>query len=174
MSSFSYQVIKDTTEHAVIKLTGRFTDGTQESNVARIAANTLTGALATNGYPVANVHGGAANTTLSYYGLAVNRIWYDCSANSDVELFWNADTDKPIVFLSGNGEYNGMHNWVTIPNNAKDTAGCLGDIGILTRGMAADKSYTIMIELRKENEYYSRGQFVDPAAFNYGEYSRTP
>jgi hypothetical protein len=174
MSSFSYQVIKDTTEHAVIKLTGRFTDGTQESNVARIAANTLAGALATNGYPVANVHGGAANTALSYYGLAVNRIWYDCSANSDVELYWHADADKPIVFLSGTGEYNGMHNWVTIPNNTKGAAGCLGDIGILTRGMAADKSYTIMIELRKENEYYSRGQFVDPAAFNYGEYSLKP
>lgn len=174
MSSFSYQVIKDTTEHAVIKLTGSFTDGTQETNVARITANTLAGALATNGYPVANVHGGAANTPLSYYGLAVNRMWYDCTSGGDVELFWSADTSKTIAMLSGNGEYNGMFNWVTIPNNAKSTANCRGDIGITTRGLTANTSYTVVIELRKENEYYSRGQFVDPAAFNYGEYSLKP
>ena len=49
---YTYQVIKDTTEHCVIKLTASF-DGTgQESNTSRISANTLYGALATNGYLV--------------------------------------------------------------------------------------------------------------------------
>lgn len=173
-NSFEYQVIKDTTEHAVIKLTGKFTEATQESNHTRIAANTLAGALATNGYPVANVHGGAANTTLDYYGLAVNRVWYDVDGSGDVQLIWHADTWATILMLNGNGEYDGMGNWTTIPNNAKDTAGCKGDIGLVTRGMIANSSYTIILELRKENEYYSRGQFVDPAAFNYGAYSLKP
>jgi hypothetical protein len=171
---YTYQVLKDTTEHAVIKLTAKF-DGTgQEDNHYRIPANTLAGALATNGYPVANVWGGAANTPLSYYGLTVHRVWYDCATGGDVQLFWHADTAVSMMFLNGNGEYDGAGNWITIPNNAKGTANCIGDIGIQTRGMAANDSYTIIVELRKENEYYSRGQFRDPAAFNYKPYGLTP
>jgi hypothetical protein len=40
--------------------------------------------------------------------------------------------------------------------------------------MVANNSYTIIMELRKHNEYYSRGQFKDPAAFNYKPYGLTP
>lgn len=173
-NAYTYQVIKDTTEHAVIKITGVF-DGTgQENNVARIAANTLYGALATNNYPVANVHGGSANTAKEYYGLSLNRLWYDCSAGGDVQLFWNATTPKTLMMLNGNGEFDGMGNWTTIPNNAEGTAGCNGDIGVVTRGMAANDSYTMVVELRKHNAYYQRGQFNDPAAFNYGDYTIKP
>ena len=39
------QVLKDTTEHAVIKLTASFDGSTQEANAVRIQANTLYGAL---------------------------------------------------------------------------------------------------------------------------------
>ena len=173
-NSFTYQVIKDTTEHAVIKLTASFDGSGQESNSARIAANTLYGALATNGYLVANSQGGAANTTLSYYGLSLHRLWYDCAAGGDVQLFWQATSPVPLIIMNGNGEYDGAGNWVTIPNNAKGTAGCNGNIGVLTRGMVANDSYTIVLELRKENEYYQRGQFNDPAAFNYTPYNTRP
>ena len=170
-NSFTYQVIKDTTEHAVIKITGSF-DGTgQESNNARIAANTLYGALNANATPGLLSSGGSA---LSYYGINLHRLWYDCAAGGDVQLFWKATTNVPLMILNGNGEYDGAGNWTTIPNNAKGTAGCNGDIGIVTRGMAANDSYTIVLELRKENEYYQRGQFNDPAAFNYGSYSLKP
>jgi hypothetical protein len=172
MSSFTYQVIKDTTEHAVIKLTGSFSDSTQESNAVRITANTLSGALDSS---KANLLSSAANTgALPYYGLNINRIWYDCSANGDVQLFWNAATPAPIFFFNGNGEYDGMGNWTTIPNNTKGTSGGKGDIGVVTRNMANGDSYTIIVEVRKENEYYQRGQFNDPAAFNYGSYGVRP
>ena len=67
-----------------------------------------------------------------------------------------------------------MNNWVTIPNNAVGTANCKGDIGITSRGMVANSSYTIIIELRKNNADYQRGQFNDPAAFNYPPYDLTP
>lgn len=173
-NSFTYQVIKDTTEHAVIKLTASFDGSGQESNSARIAANTLYGALATNGYLVANSQGGAANTTLSYYGLSLHRLWYDCAAGGDVQLFWQATSPVPLIIMNGNGEYDGAGNWVTIPNNAKGTAGCNGNIGVITRGMVSNDSYTIVLELRKENEYYQRGQFNDPAAFNYTPYNTRP
>ena len=173
-NSFTYQVIKDTTEHAVIKLTASFDGSGQESNSARIAANTLYGALATNGYLVANSQGGAANTTLSYYGLSLHRLWYDCAAGGDVQLFWQATSPVPLIIMNGNGEYDGAGNWVTIPNAAKGTSQCNGDIGIRTRGYTANTSYTIVIELRKDNQYYQRGQITDPASFNYGPYGVRP
>ena len=172
---YSYQVLKDTTEHAIIKLTASF-DGTsgQESNTSRIRANSLAGALSTNGFPVANSQGGNANTALPYYGLTLHRLWYDCASTGNVQLFWQADTAQTILMLNGNGEYDGAGNWVTISNNAKGTANCNGNIGIQTFGMAANDTYSIIAELRKENEYYSRGQFRDPAAFNYKPYGLTP
>ena len=173
-NAYTYQVVKDTTTHAVIKLTASF-DGTgQESNVARIAANTLYGALATNNYLRANGQGGAANTSLAYYGLALNRLWYDCASGGDVQVFWNATTTKPLMVLNGNGEYDGNGNWTTIPNNAAGTAGCNGDIGVVTRGMAANDSYTMVIELRKDNAHYQRGHLSDPGAFNQGSYHLEP
>ena len=41
-------VMKDTTEHAVIKLTASFDGTTQEANAVRIQANTLYGAINAN------------------------------------------------------------------------------------------------------------------------------
>ena len=51
-NKFTYQVLRDTTTDAVIKLTGQF-DGASgnESNTARIVANTLYGALDANNVP---------------------------------------------------------------------------------------------------------------------------
>jgi hypothetical protein len=164
--------MKDTTEHVVIKLTASF-DGTgQESNVVRIQANTLYGALDSS---KANLLSSTANTgALSYYGLGAYRVWYDCAAGGDVQLFWNAATPLPLIIMNGNGEYDGAGNWITIPNNTAGTSGSKGDIGVVTRGMAANDSYTIIVELRKDNAHYQRGQFNDPAAFNYGSYGVRP
>lgn len=179
-NKFSYQVLKDDTQHSVIKLTGSF-DGTgQENNVYRIAANTLSGALATNGFLVANNQGGASNTTLSYYGLTIHRLWYDTdTAAGDIQLYWAntnsslASDGTPIIFIQGNGEYDGNGNWITIKN---PTVGAdnNGDISVCSRGQVANASYTIILELRKDNQHYQRGQFNDPAAFNYGSYSIRP
>lgn len=177
---YSYQVLKDDTQHTIIKLTGEFDGSGQENNVSRIQANTLYGALATNGYLVANSQGGAANTTLSYYGLTIHRIWYDSdTATGDVQLYWantassNANDGVPIVFMQGNGEYDGNLNWITIKNPTVG-ANNNGDIALCTRGQVANASYTIIMELRKDNAHYQRGQFNDPAAFNYGSYSLRP
>jgi len=171
-NSFTYQVMKDTTEHAVIKLTGSF-DGTgQEANSVRIQANTLYGALDSS---KANLLSSSANTgALSFYGLSVFRVWYDCSTDGDVQLYWNAATPIPLMYLNGNGEYDSAGNWITISNNSKGTTGSKGDIGVVTRGMVANSSYTIILELRKDNEHYQRGQMNDPAAFNYPPYSIRP
>jgi hypothetical protein len=41
-------------------------------------------------------------------------------------------------------------------------------------GALANSIYNIVIELRKDNYEYSRGQDRDPAAFNYPPYDLTP
>ena len=171
-NTYTIQIMKDTTEHSVIKLTASFDGSGQESNAVRIQANTLYGAMDTS---KGNLLSSAANTgALSYYGLGVYRAWYDCAAGGDVQLYWNATTPQPILIMNGNGEYDGAGNWITINNNTAGAPKSNGDIGIVTRGMTANDSYTIILELRKDNAHYQRGQFNDPAAFNYGSYGPRP
>ena len=169
---YQYKVLKDTTEKAVIKLTGKFDGSGQEDNPNRISAHTLYGALNANTVPGLLSSGGLP---LTYYGLAIHKLWYDCvNPNAaDVELYWQANQQQTIFFVSGTYEYDGAANWVTIPNSANGTPGCNGNIGVRTRGFTANNSYTIILELRKDNAYYQRGQFNDPAAFNYGQYAIT-
>ena len=174
-NQFTYQVIKDTTEKAVIKLTGFFDGSGQESNAARIQANTLYGALDANSVPLRSALS-LSNTALSYYGLSIFKIWYDCVNNTEggVELYWSANTSRTIAYLSGTYEYDSASNWITIPNNAAGSANCYGDIGLRTFGYQANSSYTILLEVRKDNAQYQRGQFNDPAAFNYPPYGIAP
>jgi hypothetical protein len=178
-NKFTYQVLRDTTTDVVIKLTGQF-DGASgnESNNAKIVANSFYGALATNGFPVANIQGGAANTTLSYYNLQLTSAQYFVSMSTasppgSVELFWVGNTtanNATIFYLNGNGEY-GSQQQPAIMNNAINPN---GNLGINTYGASANTAYTLIISLRKDNAHYQRGQFNDPAAFNYGPYSLKP
>jgi hypothetical protein len=172
MSTFTYQILKDTTEKAVIKLTGGFNSSTAESNVARIAANSLYGALNSNTVPGLLTSGGTAR---SYYGLSVTRLNYNVNmpiGTGYVELYWKGSTNATIAQLNQTGELGSQDLGLpSIPNNAGTPN---GDIGIITYGQQANSSYTIIIELRKDNNDYQRGQFNDPAAFNYPPYSITP
>lgn len=169
-NQYTYQIIKDSVTHTIIKLTGQF-DGSsgQESNLTRIQANTLYGALNTNGTALS-----AGGTSLPFYGLLVNRLWYDVSGTGNAQLVWSSDTAQTIFYMTGGSEYDAMGNWVTIPNNAYGQANCNGNIGIVTHGMSANDGYSIVVELRKDNQFYQRGQFDDPASFNYGIYKTTP
>ena len=63
-NKYTYQVLRDTTTDAVIKLTGTFDGTSNEMNVSRISANTLANALANNGNLLVNSN---ANTALPYY-----------------------------------------------------------------------------------------------------------
>jgi hypothetical protein len=173
---YTTQILKDTNTHAIIKLTGTF-DGVSgdEFDVERIKANTLNFALDSS---KANLLSSTANTgPLDYYGLSVDRIWY-ASSQVDAALFWSngSETANTIITVPAysNGEYNGMGNWASIPNNAITEDGCIGDIGVVSKSAGANSSYTIIVSLRKDNSHYSRGQIEDPSAFNYGIYSIEP
>jgi hypothetical protein len=191
-NKFTYQVLRDTTTDAVIKVTGIF-DGTSgnELNVSRISANSLSNALATNGYLLANTQGGAANTALSYYDLQLTGLKYYVNfpvsgTLGSVELFWSGNNTSTaassyansatIFHLQGQGEFGLGEQLPSILNNsgtgAANTVGN-GDLGIQTTGATNNSAYTLIISVRKNNAMYQRGQFNDPAAFNYGNYGIT-
>lgn len=162
---YGTQLIKDSNKSSIIKLTGFF-DGTgQETNNSRIAANTLSYAMDINNLPL------GANTPKPFYGLSVSRVWVNTNIPS-ITLYWNGVNSgaNTILNLSGAGQYNIDGNFSAIPNPGTQS----GDIGITTNGAVANNSYTIILELHKDNNYYSAGQFNDPNAFNYKPYAVTP
>lgn len=193
-NKFTYQVLRDTQTDSVIKLTGVF-DGTsgQESNLSRIQANTLSNALATNNYLLANATSQFANTPLPYYDIQVTGVKYyvnfPTSSVGGVEIFWSGNNatgsfasgyanSATIFHLNLQGEFGLGEQLPSILNNSGDgihanTIGN-GDIGIQTTGGTANTAYTLIISLRKNNSMYQRGQFNDPAAFNYKPYGVTP
>ena len=188
-NKFTYQILRDTTTDAVIKLTGTFDGSGNEANNSRIQANSLANALATNGYLVANSQGGAANTPLAYYDLQltglkgiVNMPTSNTTGGMGaVEIFWNGGgasaaaqyaNSATIFHLSSSSDYGNGEQLPSILNNAANSP--LGDIGVYTQGAQANCSYTLILSLRKNNAMYQRGQLSDPAAFNYGQYSSQP
>ena len=76
---YTYQVLRDTTEKTVIKLTANFDGSGQETNNYRIQANTLYGALDANGVPLYSGLS-VSNTALPFYGLSVSRIGYNIAS----------------------------------------------------------------------------------------------
>ena len=190
-NKFTSQILRDTTTDTVIKITGVFDGSSNEMNVSRIQANTLNNALATNGYLLANTTSVFANTPLPYYDLQLTGVKYyvNFPTNSvgGVEIFWSGNNtgnmassyanSSTIFHLNGDGEFGLGEQLPSILNNTGipniNTAGN-GDIGIQTIGVVANASYTMILSLRKNNAMYQRGQFNDPAAFNYKPYGVTP
>jgi hypothetical protein len=168
---YTYEVLKDTTQKAVIKLTANFDGSGQEYNVARIQANTLYGALDANNNLLVT-----GNTAKPFYNITISRIGYNIASQQKgyVELFWNAANTAnivPIFNMDLCGQYSEEQGMVTIRNNA---VGATGDIGVQTFGLVANCAYTLIVELRKDNAMYQRGQFNDPAAFNAPPYNLNP
>jgi hypothetical protein len=190
-NKFTYQVLRDTTTDTVIKLTGTF-DGTgQEANNTRIQANTLSNALDANGVPLWSGIS-KSNTALKYYDLQLTGLKYyvnmpSTSPLGSVEIFWNGSGSTPaaqyansatIFHLNSQGEFGLGEQLPSIVNNSGNTSiinsSGNGDLGVYTTGATANSAYTLIITLRKNNSMYQRGQFNDPAAFNYTPYNLTP
>jgi len=191
-NKFTYQVLRDTQTDAIIKLTGVF-DGISggELNVSRIQANTLSNALDANGV-LLHTSASLSNTALPYYDLQLTGVKYyvnfPTSNIGGVEIFWSGNNtgtaasayanSATIFHLNLQGEFGLGEQLPSIMNNSGDgvranTIGN-GDIGIQTTGGTANSAYTLIITLRKNNSMYQRGQFNDPAAFNYTPYNLKP
>jgi hypothetical protein len=182
-NKFTYQVLRDTNTDAVIKITGNFDGSSNEANGSRIQANTLYGALDANNVPLHSALS-VSNTALNYYDLQLTGLKYyvnfPTSNVGGVEIYWNGGgstaaaqyaNSATIFHLNLQGEFGLGEQLPAIYNNA---VGGNGDIGISTQGQVANATYTLIIALRKNNAMYQRGQFNEPAAFNYGSYKLTP
>ena len=173
---YSYQVLRDTTEKTSIKLTAKFDGSGQEANNARIQANTLFGALDANLVPLWSSLS-VSNTALPFYEISISRVGYNIASMQKgfVEIFWygtgGGANNSTMFTLDLSGEYSEDQGVVSLKNNAISPT---GDIGINTYGLGANCAYTLIFELRKNNAMYQRGQFADPAAFNYKPYNLNP
>jgi hypothetical protein len=195
-NKYTIQTLRDSTSDAIIKITGTFDGTSNELNVSRISANSLYGALDANNVPL-GTYRSQSNTAKPYYDLQLTGISYFVNMTQGtgaVEVFWSgygataatAYANSATIFhLNMQGDYGNVagSQLPAIPNNAPNITNnvsittantALGDIGIATQGVAANSAYTLIFALRKNNAYYQRGQFNDPAAFNFTPYNLTP
>ena len=183
-NKFTYQILRDTNTDAVIKLTGVFDGSGQEANNSRIAANSLFGALDANSVPLRS-NLSVSNTALSYYDIQLTGLKYYVNMPTSnnlgtVEVFWNGGgsnlvnqyaNSATIFHLNGDGEFGLGEQLPAIYNNS---TGGNGDVGVYTQGATSNCSYTLILTFRKNNAMYQRGQFNEPAAFNYPPYNIRP
>jgi hypothetical protein len=171
-TSNSIQTLVDTNTRTVIKRIGIFDiAGGDENETVIIEPLKLFGALNANGayYQTGNTTsaGFAANA------FTVSRIL--CAVDAEVghlQIKWQGSTSATIAAVGvGVFDTNPQYQFPAISNNASTPT---GNVTIKTVGTTANAAYTVIIELHKNGQYYSAGQFQDPAAFNYPPYGVTP
>lgn len=171
-TSNSTQILLDTNKRAVIKRIGVFDSaGGDEALTVFIDPRTLSGTL--NAAGQLWTAGDALPAGFAANAISIYRVIF--SVDSEVghlQLKWQGATDRTILALgTGTGDTNPQSNLPPILNNAVTPT---GNITIQTVGTTANAAYTLIVELHKNTQYYSSGQFVDPAAFNYPPYNVKP
>ena len=133
----STQVLKDHASAWAVKLTN-ISDGTGETNVVKISANSLI----------------ASNGDGSTQRLSITKLFWNVSANR-VNLLWRGTTNTLITTLTGTGAWNLVGDGsMPLTNNAG--AGANGDILLTTAGFVNGSAYTIIMEGKKLSGYTSR------------------
>ena len=171
--SNSVQILVDTNKRTVIKRIGII--DSDENETVIIDPKTLSGALNANGSLYINTSGGGNTVAPGFANSAftITRIIAAVDAEvGHVQLKWQGTTSQTIIATGvGIFDSNPHGNIPAITNNA---VGPTGNVTLKTVGTTANAAYTLIIELHKNNTYYSAGQFQDPAAFNYPPYGVTP
>ena len=166
----STQILVDSNKKVVIKRIGII--DSDESQTVIIDPRALSGALNANGalYQTGNTTPiGFANSAFT-----VSRVIAALDAEvGHIQLKWQGTTSDATIIACGGGTFdsNPQYQLPAIPNNA---VGPTGNVVIKTVGTTANAAYTLIIELHKDNRFYSSGQFTDPAAFNYPPFGPTP
>jgi len=157
-NTFTYDILKDSTKDVFIKLTGNFTSSNNESNNNRISANSFLGALNSYGFDISN-----GGIPLNYYGFTIKNVWHSINNNLTVELFYNGSNNNPILILNNSGEYRISKYSTPLSNYEFNTN---GNIGIKTFGASNNSSYTLILEIHKNNNYYDSGKLNNNQDFN--------
>lgn len=166
----SQQILVDTNKRTVIKRIGVI--DSDENQTVIINPLTLSGVLNANGLPYQTgntLPAGFANSAFT-----ISRVLASVDAEvGHLQLKWQGTTSDATILACGVGVFdsNPQYQLPAIPNNA---VGPTGNVVIKTVGTTANAAYTLIIELHKDNRFYSSGQFTDPAAVNYPPYGVTP
>lgn len=171
--SNSVQILVDTNKRTVIKRVGII--DSDENETVIIDPKTLSGALNANGTLFINTSGGGNTVAAGFTANAftISRIVASVDAEvGHLQLKWQGSTSATIFAMGvGNIDTNPQYQLPVINNNAITPT---GNVTIKTVGSTSNAAYTVIIELHKNGQYYSSGQFQDPAAFNYPPYGVTP
>ena len=164
------QILVDSNKRVVIKRVGLI--DSDENETIFINPLTLSGALNANGLPYQT--GNTLPSGFANSAFTVSRVL--ASVDSEVgnlQLKWQGSATSTPIVAYGVG-FNDSNPQYQMPSISNDAIGPTGAITIKTVGTTANACYTVIIELHKNNQYYSSGQFTDPAAFNYPPYGVTP
>ena len=165
----STQILIDTNKRTVIKRVG-IIDSDELENVI-IDPKTLAYALNANNLPYQT--GNTVATGFANSAFTISRVIASVDAEvGHLQLKWQGGTSQTIYALGvGAIDTNPQYQLPSITNNA---VGPTGNVTIKSVGTTTNASYTVIIELHKNGQFYSAGQFQDPAAFNYPPYGVTP
>jgi hypothetical protein len=168
---FKEQKLVDSNKHTVVKYVG--TVDTNTSNAMLLTAANLAFALTSNGNSVLTP--GDWGNTKSNYRTTIKRIWGQGQTkfNGYLTLSWGSRSNTEIVtFGDGQFDYNfdseGLSSAIGVPSGISAN----GDLLITTTGVVAGDAFTLFIDLKKDGRDFDQGQARDPAAFNYGAYSK--
>lgn len=152
-NKYTEQRIVDSNKKVLIKLTGIL--DTEMSNTVLINTQSLAFALNTNNQiMVANTDPKPA------YRVVVKRVYGDVNLSGYMSLQWHGTSNTEFLVI---GPTTFDFGEINIPNNEANTN---GSILASTKGVGANSSYTIFVELIKDARDYDRGQTADPYAFN--------
>ena len=149
--SVTAQTLRDTASHWAVKLTN-ISDGTGESDVVKVSANTL----------IASAGGGTQRLT-------INKVFWSVASGTSatmsprVTLKWKgAASNTDIITLTGSGYWDlTTSGQCPLTNNAANTN---GDILLSTAGFTANAAYTVILEGKKTAGYSSRETTDDGSA----------
>lgn len=166
----SIQILIDTNKRTVIKRVGII--DSDESETVIIDPKTLAHALNANSLPFQS--GNTVATGFANSAFTISRVVASVDAEvGHLQLKWQGTGTSQIIYAFGVGfaDTNSNYQFPVISNNS---VGPTGNVTLKTVGTTANAAYTLIIELHKNGQYYSAGQFQDPAAFNYPPYGVTP
>jgi hypothetical protein len=165
----STQILIDTNKRTVIKRVGIIDSDELETVI--IDPRTLAYALNANNLPYQT--GNTVATGFANSAFTISRVIASVDAEvGHLQLKWQGGTSLTIYALGvGNIDTNPQYQMPAITNNA---VGPTGNVTLKSVGTTTNAAYTVIIELHKNGQFYSAGQFQDPAAFNYPPYGVTP
>lgn len=164
------QILIDTNKRTVIKRVGII--DSDENQTVVIDPKTLAHVMNANNLPYQS--GNTVGSGFANSAFTISRVIASVDAEvGHLQLKWQGTTSDAPIYAFGVGFADTNPNY-QLPTIGNDAVGPTGNVVIKTVGTTANAAYTLIIELHKNGQYYSGGQFQDPAAFNYPPYGVTP